>query len=112
MMNRATGRTMSEDDHIRQSVADILGTPIGSRVVRRTYGSMLPDLIDHPGNHATRLLLQSATVMALLRWEPRLTITSTALRQEVDGSAELEISATKRTGPRTGQRLTLAYPLK
>jgi phage baseplate assembly protein W len=112
MMNRQTGQPMTEDEHIHQSVADILSTPIGTRIERRDYGSLLPDLIDHPGNHANRLRLQSATVMAILRWEPRLVITSVFIAQEMDGSAELDISATKRTGARAGQRVSIAYPLQ
>ena len=33
MMNRTTGRTIGDADHLRQSVADILTTPIGSRIL-------------------------------------------------------------------------------
>ena len=34
-MNSQTGLSISEIKHIRQSVRDILVTPIGSRVMRR-----------------------------------------------------------------------------
>lgn len=47
-MNRATGAAIADLDHTRQSLSDILGTPIGSRVMRRDYGSLLSDLIDQP----------------------------------------------------------------
>ncbi|MGL5293614.1 MAG: GPW/gp25 family protein, partial [Aeromonas sp.] len=40
-MNATTGRTISSTDHIIQSVRDILITPVGSRVMRRDYGSEL-----------------------------------------------------------------------
>jgi len=46
-MNSQTGLSISEADHIRQSVRDILVTPVGSRVMRREYGSLLSALIDH-----------------------------------------------------------------
>ena len=49
-MDAKTGRRLEGDDHLRQSIADILTTPIGSRVLRRDYGSMLLDLIDQLGN--------------------------------------------------------------
>ena len=111
-MNRLTGRLITEDEHINQSVVDILSTPVGTRIKRRDYGSLLPDLIDQPGNQANNLRLQAATVMAIMRWEPRLAITSVTLAQKMDGSAELDISATKRTGPRAGQRVSIAYPLQ
>ena len=73
-MNKETGRQITELDHIRQSVADILTTPIGTRIMRRDYGSHVPELIDQPQNEAIRLKLMAATVMALLRWEPRIAI--------------------------------------
>jgi phage baseplate assembly protein W len=47
-MNRQTGLSLSEAEHIRQSVRDILVTPIGSRVMRRDYGSLLAAMIDRP----------------------------------------------------------------
>ncbi|MDP2128186.1 MAG: GPW/gp25 family protein [Pseudohongiella sp.] len=75
-MNAVTGRHLSGIDHIRQSVRDILTTPIGSRVMRRDYGSLLPELIDQPMNDATRLRLYAASVMAIIRWEPRVQISS------------------------------------
>ena len=34
-MNRTTGTAISGLEHLRQSVGDILSTPIGSRVMRR-----------------------------------------------------------------------------
>ena len=52
-MNAATGRALSGLDHIRQSIAEILTTPIGSRLMRRRYGSEVPELIDQPLNSAT-----------------------------------------------------------
>ncbi len=47
-MNAATGRNLTGLDHLHQSIADILSTPIGTRVMRRDYGSRLPELIDAP----------------------------------------------------------------
>ncbi len=44
-MNSHTGLSISEPDHIRQSVRDILVTPVGSLVMRREYGSLLSALI-------------------------------------------------------------------
>lgn len=47
-MNSQTGLSISEVEHIRQSVRDILVTPVGSRVMRREYGSLLSQMIDQP----------------------------------------------------------------
>lgn len=111
MMSRNTGQLLTEDYHIRQSVADILTTPIGSRVERRPYGSMIPDLIDHPYNAANRLRLMSATVMAIGRWEPRLSITAVVV-QHIAGKVAVEMQAVKRSGPRTGQPITIVQALR
>lgn len=74
-MNRVTGGVLAGVEHLRQSIADILGTPVGSRVMRRDYGSLLPELIDQPDNETTRVRVYAATAGALMRWEPRLRLT-------------------------------------
>lgn len=74
-VNASTGRSIDGESHLRQSIADILTTPIGSRVMRRDYGSLLPELIDAPFNGSTRMKLYGATATALMRWEPRIRLT-------------------------------------
>lgn len=74
MMNATTGRRMSLADHISQSIRDILTTPIGSRVMRRPYGSLVPSLVDQPATPSNLLRLQAAAVQAIMRWEPRTTV--------------------------------------
>ena len=71
-MSRGTGRSVEDLAHIQQSIADILATPVGSRVMRRDYGSLLPRLIDQPFNTATKIRLVAAVATALMRWEPRV----------------------------------------
>ena len=68
MMNVKTGRALVYSAHISQSITDILTTPIGSRVMRRDYGSLLPELIDAPFNGSTLLKLYGAVATALMRW--------------------------------------------
>lgn len=109
--SRDTGRRLDEAGHIRQSIRDILTTPIGSRVMRREYGSLLPDLIDHPGNPANRMRVMAATVMAIARWEPRVAVSRVGFDIAMDGKVILEMDATRRAGPRAGQRLNLAIPI-
>ncbi|PNA93637.1 MULTISPECIES: GPW/gp25 family protein [unclassified Pseudomonas] len=93
-MNRHTGEPISEEAHIAQSIVDILTTRIGTRVMRRDYGSLVPELIDHPLNAANRLRLYAASAVAIMQWEPRITLA--VVRLDVDslsGSATLEIEA-------------------
>lgn len=78
-MDARTGAPISGDAHLAQSIADILCTPIGSRVMRRDYGSLLFELLDGPMNALGRLRLFAATAQALRRWEPRLRLTRVAL---------------------------------
>lgn len=68
----STGKPLAGIAHLKQSIRDILTTPIGSRVMRRDYGSRLFDLIDAPTNRETIADIYAATVDALMRWEPRI----------------------------------------
>ncbi len=61
-MNNTSGKVITDIDHLRQSVRDILLTPQGSRIARREYGSLLSSLIDQPQNPALRLQVMSAVV--------------------------------------------------
>lgn len=74
-MNRSTGLTVTELEHLQQSVTDILTTPIGTRTMRREYGCDLFSLLDQPLNPALALQAKATAVTALLRWEPRLNLT-------------------------------------
>lgn len=72
MMNRNTGRRMGEQEHLQQSITDILTTPIGSRVMRRDYGCLAFELLDQPDNKLTQARVFASAAAALMRWEPRL----------------------------------------
>lgn len=75
-MNRFNGSVIiDETEHIKQSVADILLTLIGSRIQRRDYGSQIPLLLDRPISQTLLLQLASSAVVALTKWEPRIQIT-------------------------------------
>ncbi|MFZ5272140.1 GPW/gp25 family protein [Enterobacter asburiae] len=75
-LNRDSGGMVTDAAHIQQSVTDILTTPKGSRLMRRDYGSDIPDLIDAPSADATRLRVIAAAYEALTAWEPRISISS------------------------------------
>ena len=78
-MDRHTGKPLDGLAHLQQSIGDILGTPVGSRVMRRPYGSVLPFLIDQPYNTATQIRLVAATATALMRWEPRIRLSRVSM---------------------------------
>ena len=101
-MNRTTGAAISGLEHLRQSVGDILSTPIGSRVMRREYGSLVPELIDHPDNNASQVRLFSAVASALLRWEPRFRLTRVGVQRDAvrPGYALIELHGSYHEGRR------------
>jgi phage baseplate assembly protein W len=83
-MNANTGRVLAGREHLSQSIGKILTTPLGACIQRRTFGSELVDLIDAPVNGATPIRLYAAIATALMRWEPRLTITRVQLIADTD----------------------------
>lgn len=107
-MSRDNGRTITDADHIRQSISDILRTPVGSRVMRRDYGSLLSSLIDMPQNDALNLQLMCACYMALLKWEPRVTITSLTIERQFTGQMLVDLTGEIKDG---GDTLSLTIPV-
>ncbi|MEM5542935.1 GPW/gp25 family protein [Sulfitobacter sp. AS92] len=103
-MNASTGAPLDGIDHLRQSITDILTTPIGSRVMRRDYGSRLYDLIDAPINRSTVLDAYTAVAEALNRWEPRIRLEQVLLTDVAPGRMELSLSAVLETD---GREITL-----
>lgn len=73
--SRQSGRALEDFAHVQQSVEVILTTPIGSRVMRRDFGSELFDLIARPMTDQVILAVYGAVVIALARWEPRYRVT-------------------------------------
>lgn len=110
-MNATGGTALAGDEHLAQSIADIVTTPIGSRVMLRDYGCLLFDLLDRPLTRATLLLGAMAVTMALARWEPRIAVT----RVEFAGDFAAGQVTLNVTGNRTdvaGNALTrLTIPL-
>ena len=96
-VSATTGKALAGTEHLRQSVADILTTPLGSRVMRRDYGSLIPELIDQPLNRATVLRLYAATAHALVRWEPRLKL-GAVLLSKTDAGYSLSIAGRDESG--------------
>ncbi|EAA2747821.1 baseplate assembly protein [Salmonella enterica] len=97
-MSQGNGKAITDTDHLRQSVRDILLTPQGSRIARREYGSLLSALIDQPQNPALRLQIMSAVYVALSRWEPRLTLDSISINGNFDGSMVVELTGHSNNG--------------
>ena len=79
-MNAAGTGTLTDEDHV------------GSRLMRRNYGSLCPDLIDSPQNDVTRLQLMSAAVIALAAWEPRIVLDTINVTYSASGAVTAALS--------------------
>lgn len=113
-MDRHTGKPLDGTAHLGQSVGDVLTTPIGTRPMRRDYGSMLFALSDQPLNSATRLLIYASTAIALRQWEPRIRLRRVGLTvaDGAQGAAEITIDADRTDLPAPNSRVTLSIPIR
>jgi len=91
-MDRHTGQPISGIEHLRQSMADILATPLGSRRHRPEYGSKLRAYVDLPVNEGWKSSVQAEAVRALGRWEPRLKLQSVRVLSVLGGKIDLSIA--------------------
>ncbi|UNM95511.1 GPW/gp25 family protein [Ignatzschineria rhizosphaerae] len=96
MIDRNTGLPISENEHIIQSLLDIATTAIGTRVMRRDYGTILVPKIDAPMNAEYRMLLMSSLMMAFTQYEPRIEIRRINLKIDMPGHPKIEIEAVKK----------------
>ncbi|WP_429884764.1 GPW/gp25 family protein [Geoalkalibacter halelectricus] len=99
-----TGGPLEGIDHLRQSIRDILTTPLGSRVMRRDYGGRLFELVDRPTDPALLVEIYAATAEALAKWEPRFVLT--AVRADTVAAGRVSLTLEGRHRP-TGKPLTL-----
>lgn len=75
-MDRRTGQPMAGIEHLRQSIGDILSTPLGARRMRPDYGSALRRYVDLPVTEGWKGAVQAEAARALGRYEPRVDLAS------------------------------------
>ncbi|AXA25907.1 GPW/gp25 family protein [Pseudomonas putida] len=91
-VDRRSGQPLSGVAHLRQSIEDILTTPIGSRRMRPEYGSELRRYVDLPVNDGWKSAVQAEVARSLGRWEPRLQLDRVRVVAVVGGQITLELS--------------------
>ncbi len=111
-MSSNTGKSLGGAAHIAQSIGDILSTPIGTRIMRRDYGSMLFELMDRPANAATLMLLRAATADAVRLWEPRIRLTRVTFSGDFASGAPVITIEGNRTDQPDRAPLSLSIPLR
>lgn len=108
-MDRITGKPLSGDEHLVQSIWDIITTPLGTRVMLRDYGCLLFFLLDMPMTRAVLLLGAMSITMALGRWEPRIAVTKVSFEGDLASGQAVVIVEGNRTDVtgNTFRRLTI-----
>lgn len=111
-MNRTTGAAIDGLNDIQQSVGIILGTRIGSYPTLREFGSLLPDLIDQPMTATNVLRIYAATVLAVTRWEDRISPRQVGLSiSDTPGKATVILDAVRKDIPAANARTRLLVPV-
>ncbi|AXS39267.1 GPW/gp25 family protein [Breoghania sp. L-A4] len=94
-VDASAGVTLSGWPHVAQSIATILTTRIGARVMRRDFGSDLMSLVDAPISDRVVLAMFVAAATALNRWEPRFSLDRVAIAAAgAEGGILLVLSGT------------------
>jgi phage baseplate assembly protein W len=77
---------------LKQSIEDILTTPLGSRRMRPDYGSNLRRFVDMPVNEGWKSAVQAEVARALGRWEPRIRLERVQVVSVVGGQIGLQLA--------------------
>ncbi len=88
-MSKKTGKALEGIENLKQSIIDILTTPINSRVMRRDYGSRLFELVDKPINRDLTLEIYAATAEALGKFEKRFKLEKVKIAEAKEGKMTL-----------------------
>lgn len=91
-MDRRTGLPLAGVAHLRQSIEDLLGTPLGSRRMRPEYGTRLRRMVDLPVNEGWKSAVQAEAARAIGRWEPRIQLQRVRLVSVVGGRVCFELT--------------------
>ncbi|MGR3485483.1 MAG: GPW/gp25 family protein [Paracoccaceae bacterium] len=94
ILSRVTGLPITGLDVLREDIARILGTRTGSRLLRRDYGSDLPDRVGAPLNGETIAEIYADVAQALDRQMPELRLKRVELLDaDADGRFAFRLDA-------------------
>jgi phage baseplate assembly protein W len=91
-MDRVTGKPLSGVAHLRQSIGDVLATPVGSRRMKPEYGSTLRRYVDLPVTEGWKGAVQAEAARALGRWEPRVDLSSIRVIAVLRGNITFQLA--------------------
>jgi len=90
-VDRETGAPLSGIAHLKQSLADLLSTPLGSRRERPDYGSRLRRMVDLPTTRGWIADAQAEAARAIRRWEPRIQLRRVVIESVLDGRIGMRV---------------------
>jgi len=89
-------RLVSGPDKLRQNIVQLLLTDIGERVMRRSYGGGVRQIVQDPNNDALRAVVQHRLGKAIRAWEPRAQLLQVVIAQQPEDGvlwAEMQYAA-------------------
>jgi phage baseplate assembly protein W len=105
-----TGADSSQEEaHVFDSIKQILGTPVGSRVMRRDFGSRLHEIPFEPQDESTVSLIKHFVADAIGKWEPRVEVVRVDI-QEMDASTGKVLTLITVRFLKTNRMGNLVYP--
>ncbi len=96
-MDAETGRALTGEAHLRQSILGVLSTPVGTRAMLREFGAGVIESFGAPALAASPAIY-AAAAEALSRWEPRLDVTRLTIREEADGHVVVRVEGDAQSG--------------
>jgi len=88
-MCKHTGKYLNDIDHLKQSIEEILTTPIGTRCMNRKFGASLFDLVD---SNASNIDIYASVAKALKDFEPRFNLKKINTLRDTNGSLYIDIT--------------------
>ena len=99
----------SDEEDIQKSLAILLSTNLGERVMQPTYGCNLTALLYEPLSTTLKTQIQDLVKTAILYHEPRIALNEVTLDldDELDGLVQINVDYTIKT---TNSRSNYVYP--
>jgi phage baseplate assembly protein W len=99
------------EDNIRESIALILKTEEGERLMLGQFGAGLGRFLFEPNEPSTHTRIQHAIVTTLGRWEPRIEVEDVSVMADPeDPQAALATITYRLVATSTRERITLNVP--
>jgi hypothetical protein len=100
---------VSGDGNVEQSLAILLQTALGERVMRSDFGTDAPRLVFAPGSEQFLHLLETTVRDAIVNWEPRVDVLSVAAEADPVDPARITVSIAYAIR-QTNTRKNLVFP--